>query len=127
MNRRKNRSKAKLQLDVVEVLLKSSPSDAKLHFSADCHASSRGCFKGQDVYADSQRELALISVFGTCLSHFSMHSMEDELERGHRSPGEVVAILMINDKAVRLSSGGSNIEEDMKNIWKTKLAGLVMN
>lgn len=66
------------------------------------------------------RELALTSVFGICLSYFPIHSTEDELERGHHSSGEAVAILMINDKAVRASSGNRDIEEDMKNIWKTK-------
>ena len=53
--------------------------------------------------------------------------MEDELERGHYPLGEVVAILMINDKAMHSSSGSRDTEEDMKNIWKTKLAGLVIN
>ena len=112
---------------MAQVPLKSSLSDAKLCFSPDGHASSRGCFKGQDVYADSQRELAFTSVFGTCLSHVSIHGMEDELERGPRSSGEVMALLMTNDKAVGLSSGSRDIEEDMKNIWKTKLAALLIN
>lgn len=53
--------------------------------------------------------------------------MEEELERGHHSLRDVVAIRMINDKALHLRSGSRDIEEDMKNIWKTKLAGLVIN
>lgn len=53
--------------------------------------------------------------------------MEDELERSPRSSGEVMALLMTNDKAVGLSSGSKDTEEDMKNIWKTELAALVIN